>query len=169
MSTRATPRFTMQLAVLSQPAGVDGVRTVARSKMTVQQVFQPGGKVSNALLTGTATAATGSVTCADADFTTGTTVLTIGPYTLTSNVEYVTGTAAQTATALAAAVARLPEFGATVDGGDNTKVNVTGPFGPDGGKMVLKVMYNGSVVNFTLAPTTGFFAVGGPIVGPPTF
>jgi len=169
MGTTASPAFSLQVAVLSQPAGVDSTRTIERSRYTVQQVHTAGGRVANALLMGPPSVSTGSIKCADADFTTGDAEITLGKYTLISNVEYATGTAAQTATALAASISRLPEFTGTVDGGDNTKVNVTGPMGPVGGTVVLKTVYTGTVTNYTLVPTTGTLAVGGPYVGPPTF
>ena len=164
-----SPRFQLQLAVLSQPAGVDGVRTIARNKMTVQQVQDATGKFHNGLLTGTVTASAGSITCADADFTTGVAELTLGSYKLFSNVEYATGTAAQTATALTAAINNLQDFSAEVDGGDNTKVNVSGPTGLEGQAVPFKVLYTGSKTNYTLSPATGILTRGQPYLGPPTF
>lgn len=167
--TYATKKQTIQVVNLEQQADVEGVVTKKRAKITWSQVHQPGGKVSNALLTGAVAGATCSITCSDADFTTGTAVLHLGPYKITSNTEYTTGNAATTATNLAAALNRLPEFSAVVNGGDNTQVDVTGPGGPVGHGITFKVVYNGSKTNYTLSPTTGTMTVGGPAITGPTF
>lgn len=112
----------------------------------------------------TPVAATGTVEVVDNDFTASAT-LYLGPYVITSNVDYTPGgTTDLTATALAAAIDALPEFAAVAVG---SLVTITGPFGPTGNDLRFEDIYAGVVANFTLAPTDGSLTSGEPFIGPP--
>lgn len=102
-----------------------------------------------------------SLVVADDDFTTGIAVIFLGDYTLTSDVDYVTGGgAAVTAANLAAAIDTLPGFNATVSAG--TQVDIEYVIGP-ANQVDFSVVYYGTIENFTpVTPTTGEMGNGGP-------
>jgi len=109
-------------------------------------------------------ASTGTVTVGNNTFTAQAT-LYLGPYTITSNVDFTPGgTTALTATALAAAISALPEFSASAA---LSVVTITGPFGPMGNELRFEDIYAGSIANYTLSPTDGSLSSGEPFIGPP--
>jgi len=107
-------------------------------------------------------AATGTITVL-ADAWTGPTTVHLGPYVLTSDVDYATGGGVGgVATALAAAISALPGYSATPAG---AVVSVTGLFGVQGNEAVFYA--DGSTPqNFTFAPTTDTMAGAEPFRGP---
>lgn len=106
--------------------------------------------------------ATGTVTVAGNTFA-GPTTLQLGPYTLTSGVEFAVGaTANDTATNLQGAIDALPGYSASVLA---PVVTVTGPFGVIGNEAAFKAG-GASPSNFTLSPDTGVLSGGDPSLGP---
>lgn len=181
----AQPKFKMLVANLtrgSDPSRNSGGNPVKARMGFEQQLFQdiprgpeasrvwkrssPGVSTYTGLLTGSPpVGVTGTVTVVDNDFSSAAT-LTLGLYTVTSGEDFTVGGGVNlTATALAAAVDGLPGFTAVAV---LAVVTITGPFGPDGNDLVLEVAYTGSIANYTLSPTDGFFSGGVPDVGPPT-
>lgn len=133
------------------------------SKFRLQIARTADNRYAHGILTGTITPSTATVTVADNDFS-DEAILTIGDFTLRSGVEYVVGgSAAATATNIAAAISNLPGFSAVDVGSD---VNISGPESLNSGECVLEAQYQGAVVNFTLSPTGGFFNPGGQTIGP---
>lgn len=128
----------------------------------------PGIHTQQGLLQYTASpvpvATTAVIVVASNDFT-AKAKLCVGPYTITSGDDFTPGgDTAATAVTLAAAIDALPDFSATVGG---STVTVRGPAGPNGNDTKFKAVYSGTVQNYTLTPTTGYFAGGEPIIGPP--
>jgi hypothetical protein len=119
-----------------------------------------------ALLAGAISPKVASLTVANDDFTTGTTVITLGDFTLTSDIDYVTGGgAAVTAANLAAAITALPGFTATVPAG--AQVDIEYGYGP-ANQVDFNILYNGTITNFTpVTPDTGLMDNGGPNFAPP--
>jgi len=72
------------------------------------------------------------------------------------------------ATALATAIARIPEFSTTTVGGaGNTTVFINGPTGPDGGTYPFRIFQNSLTLFTSITPSKGYLAVGAPtITGP---
>jgi hypothetical protein len=96
----------------------------------------------------------------------GPTSLILGEFTLTTNVDFVVdpASAANTATALAAAIANLPGYAAAPAGAN---VNLQGPVGVQGNE--IKFRSEGiSAGNFTLTPAGGALTGAEPEIGPPT-
>ena len=181
----AQPKFKMLVANLtrgSDPSRNTGGNPVKARTGFEHQLFQdiprgpeasrvwkrssPGVSSYMGLLTGSPpVGVTGTVTVVNNDFS-ASAMLTMGLYTVTSGEDFTVGGGVNaTATALAAAISGLPGFAAVAVG---PAVTITGPFGPDGNDLVLEAHYAGSVVNYTLSPTDGFFSGGVPDVGPPT-
>jgi hypothetical protein len=102
----------------------------------------------------------GTLTVADDDFTTGVAVLYLGDFTLTSDVDYVTGAgAATTAANLAAAITPLFGFVASAVGADVTINYTAGP----ADIVPFRVVYYGTKTNFVpVTPNDGFLGNGGP-------
>lgn len=108
---------------------------------------------------GVGTPSTGTITV-DSNTFTFPAVTYLGPHTLTSGVDYaVGGSAAATATNLAAAIDNLPGFAATPAGAD---VDIEGPLGPQS-----ITFRSEDLANFTLDPPSGLLASGDPVIGPP--
>jgi hypothetical protein len=114
------------------------------------------------LMVGTPAAKTATLTVADNDFSTGTAIITLGDYTLTSNVDYaVDAVLANTASNIAAAITALPGFQATALAGVVTILYTIGP----ADLVDFSVVYYGTKTNFTLTPTDGLMGNGGPHFG----
>lgn len=108
--------------------------------------------------------AQGSIIVSNNDFT-NRAILDLGGYTLISNEHYtVAGTAADTATNIAASISQLFGFSASNIG---ATISVVGPFGPDGNDISFDASYEGSIQNFSLTPTDGSLHRGEPTIGPP--
>ncbi len=108
--------------------------------------------------------ASGTVTVASNVFTLPAT-LRLGEFVLVSGEAFtVAGTAADSATALAAAIDMLPGFSAAAVG---ALITITGPSGPNGNAVLFDAVYAGAVQNYTLAPTSGHLTGGEPSIGPP--
>ena len=177
--------YTMLVANLRQGSdpskGVSGNPTKVRTGFTVQhcpQIARPGNEPSEpgdpstpglttqmGRMTGSPTAATGTITVANNDFT-AKAVLYLGPYTVTSGEDFtVGGSTALTAVALAAAIDGLPGFSASPSGSD-VDVTVMGSLG--GNDLQFEALFLAAITNYTLSPTTGRFSGGLPALGPPT-
>lgn len=119
-----------------------------------------------ALIDGAIAPKVASLTVDDNDFTTGTAVITLGDYTLTSGVDYVPGgTTAVTAANIAAAISTLPGFTATVPAG--SQVDIEYVYGP-ANQVDFSITYYGTILNFDpVDPTDGFMGNGGPNFAPP--
>jgi hypothetical protein len=128
------------------------------------QIIYGARKNQNGLLSGNAASSTFTITVADNDFSDDA-FLYLGPHLIISGVHFtVGGTAALTAAALATCIDNLPGFSATDNVAD---VEISGPLGPIGGTIKVRAKYSGSIINYTLDPSNGFFNVGGPYIGPP--
>lgn len=139
------------------------------TRSQVEDPSAPGLHSHQGLLTYTTSpipvASSGTITVADNDFSDEAT-LNLGDYVLVSGEDYTPGgTTALTAAAIGAAIEALPEFSASVVG---STVTVSGPFGPTGNDLLFEALYRGSVQNFTLDPTDGYFDGAEPTIGPPT-
>jgi len=141
----------------------------SRQGVTYQVVgFGDGGahaQNANARIGGTAGPKTASFTVDDNDFSTGPAVLTLGPFEVISNVDYVVGSSdAVTATNIAAAISNLAGFSATAN---LAVVSVEYDIGP-ADIVDFSVVHHGTIENLTpLTPATGTMANGGPgIVAP---
>lgn len=174
------PAFTMLVANIQ--GGSDpgrGTPTIKLRKGFRQQIFteipvsagisksngaSPGVSSRLGLLTGTPTGVNVTVTVDDNDFTYPA-VLFIGDYVLTSGEDYIVGgTTSDTATALAAAIDGCTKFTATAIG---SAVQITGPANPNVNNQMFLARYEGSIANFTLSETTGWFTGASPVLGPP--
>lgn len=111
------------------------------------------------------TPATGQITVANNDFSTGRAFILLGDFKLISNIDFIPGANVNaTAVAIAAAVSNLPGYTGTPAGAVVQIDYLTGP----SDQITLGVRHYGSVVNFTpLVPATGEMAVGWPRIGPP--
>lgn len=104
-----------------------------------------------------------TITVADNDFSFAA-VLYLGSYSITSGVDYAVGVDTDTtAAALAAAINALPAFTATAL---LSVVSVVGPTTTNANNMQFVALYRGTIANYTLSPTTGYFSGGEPTVGP---
>lgn len=105
-----------------------------------------------------------SFVVANNNFGTGIVVISLGKYTLTSNVDYVIGAStAATAANIASAIDFFPGFHASVSAG--SQVDITYTLGP-ANQVPFIITYYGTVENFTLvSPDTGEMASGGPNFG----
>lgn len=105
-----------------------------------------------------------SLVVANNNFGTGIVVISLGEYTLTSNVDYVIGAStAATAANIASAIGFFPGFHASVSAG--SQVDITYTLGP-ANQVPFTIMYYGTVENFTpVSPGTGEMASGGPNFG----
>lgn len=160
-----TTPFTILVANHNGQVDAKGNRIEIRQGFRQQGINTNVGQSFLGILEGTIAPSTGEVVVANNDFSTGKTKLTLGIYELIADEHYVVaGTTADTAVNLTAAIENLPEFSATVLG---STVSIEGPNGPNGGNEVFKVLYTGTVVNFTMTPTEGTLTVGGPIVAGP--
>lgn len=160
-----TAPFTVLVANHSGQVDSKGNRVEIRQGFQQQQVLSEPGQNYHALLTGAPAASTGEVVVADNDFTTGQAILFLGEFKLINGEQYTPGgSTALTATALAAAIDNLDGFSASAA---VSTVTITGPLGPTGGNVLFKVLYTGTVANFTLTPTDGTLTVGGPTLAGP--
>ena len=118
------------------------------------------------LVGATVAPATGSLTVANNDFSTGRAEIRLGNFRLTSNVDFVPGINVQaTAVVIAAAISRLFGFAATAPGAG--VVNIQYQSGP-ADRIQFEVIHYGTITNFTpLDPTTGILTYGSPAVGAP--
>lgn len=106
---------------------------------------------------GAVTSNSGTITVADNDFTDGS-YLVLGDNTLWPYRDYTPGAnAGATATAIAAAINRLPNYTATA----NLTVVSVG-YDPSGDVVEFRSIRLGTVTNFTLSPTTGSLTLGNP-------
>jgi len=164
--TKVNRPFSILVANLSGQFDGNGKPIPTRMGFTQQLVNNNPNQLQMGLLTGAPAPATATIVVIDNDFTTGAAKLTIGEFELESGIHYTPGgTLNATAIALAAAINNLPEYTAPIPGA--ATVDVSGPTGPDGGFIEFDVYYEGTKTNFTLAPTTGFFDDGAPVVGSP--
>ena len=143
---------------------------VSRSTGSLRELEpqSPGINTNTGLLTwSTATtpvAASGTLTVISNDFTDAA-VVYLGPYTITSNVDFTPGgNVNATATAIAGAINGLEGFTASALG---AVVTVSGPFGLVGGDQVFRALFEGAFINYTLSPTNGYLSGAEPYIGPP--
>ena len=163
--TRVSRPFTILVANLTGQYDANGNPIKQRTGFQEQLVNDLSNQMQMGLLTGPPAPATAEITVVDNDFTTGAANLYIGEYELVSGVHYTPGgTVALTAAALATAIDNLPGFSASDLG---AVVSILGPYGPDGDSVTFNVVYDGTVANFTMLPTTEYMALGAPNVGPP--
>lgn len=147
-----------------------GAPTLLRSTISFASItteggkFQNGAMVDNSPLTPIVSGMTGAFVVNDNDFSTGPAVFTLGPYELTSFVDYTPGAGVNaTATAVAAAISRLPGYIATAN---VATVSVERSGSCD--EVEFSVKHFGTHTNFNaLVPTTGYFQTGFPIIGAP--
>ena len=150
--------------------GVLGSPLKNRSTVTITPILMSGGRGVVGRLTPvvpgvTPNAATGMITVVDNDFTTGSAEVILGDYHLLSYIDfYPDAILANTAIALAAAINRFPGFRASISAPG--VVLVRGEPGDDD-QIVFEARYFGTKTNFALSPTSGFFTVGSPVLGPP--
>jgi len=132
-----------------------------RSVITQQRLSLSNTTWGTGLITSAVDApCTATITVADNDFSTGAVELHLDDHLLVSGVHYAIGASAtDTAHNLAAAITNLHGFNATHLLG---VVSITGPVGPDGGTIELKVLHRGTILNVTYTP----FVVGQPRLGP---
>jgi len=165
--TTLSPPFQVLVANFTGESDSKGNPIKARTQFKEQWVYGIGDINRIGLLgdfSGIANA-TASITVSDNDFSTGTAVLTLDGNEILAGTHFTVGaSASDTATNLAAVINALDGFIATSAA---ALVSVVGPTGPDGGNIILKSIYLGSITNYTLSPTTGYMAAGGPLVGPP--
>lgn len=127
-----------------------------------------GAGVRQGLLTsavdGVPVASTGTIEVVDNDFSAAATLL-IGPYSVTSGVDYTVGASeADTATAIAAAIDALPGLSSSAT---LATLTIDGPPGLEGVGYRFGVVYAGVIQNFTLTPDDGALSGAEPYVGPP--
>tara|TARA_Y100000389_G_scaffold193742_1_gene222849 strand:+ start:1272 stop:1838 length:567 start_codon:yes stop_codon:yes gene_type:complete len=175
--------FTMIVGALKQGSdpslGSSGNPVVALSTYTRQSFPEIPGRGPNCtypgikgtttrtgLLTGSSTAATGSITVNGTTAILGVTTIHLGEYTLTSGVEFTVDPAsgANTATSLATAIAKLDGYGATPAG---AVVNITGPVGVLGNEVSFRAG-GVSPYLFVFSPVNGSMGSAQPTIGPPT-
>jgi hypothetical protein len=128
----------------------------------------PGAGVRQGLLAaavnGVPVACTGSIEVLDNDFSAAAT-LYVGPYSVTSGVDYTVGASeADTATALAAAIDALPGLSSVAT---LATLTVDGPPGLQGIGYRFRAVYAGDVQNFALTPDDGALSGAEPYIGPP--
>lgn len=147
--------------------GLIGMPTPIRNTVRFGVITGEGGSFKNGWMNAGfagVTPSTGQFTVADNDFTTGITLLVLGEYQLIANVDYIPGVGVNaTATAVAAAIARLPGFGATANGAD-VEVTWEGPID----EVDFYSIHYGIIENFTpFVPATGFLGMGRPSISAP--
>jgi len=137
-----------------------------RTKFTEQLVYQheeSGNTVGR--LSGSVSNSTGTLTISDNDFSTGVSKILLGDYKFLSGVHFAQGVDADaTATTIASMINNLPEFSASAN---TNVVTITGLSGPFSDKIPFQVFYYGTIVNFTLVPTTKYLTGGGPGITAP--
>ena len=175
-NVRAGKSFKTLVAGISSPSdpsqGINS--TVDRRAVTQQQISTGGGRHVNALITGSTSGATGTITVADNNFTTGLlgaaaasrSELHIGEHVLIADHHFTAhGEAlADIADNIVAAINNLPGFSAASDGVDT--VTVTGPSGPS--RTVFDKVEKAEATNFTLSPTDGYLTLTGTTIGAPS-
>jgi len=150
--------------------GVLGSPIKDRSTVTITPILMDGGRGVVGRLTPvvpgvTPTMSTGTITVADNDFTTGSAEVILGDYHLLSYIDFQPAVLlADTAIALAAAINRFPGFRASISA---PGVIVVRGMNGDDDQVAFEVRHFGTHTNFTLSPTSGFFTVGSPVLGPP--
>ena len=160
------------LLVRSYPYGTDPASplpmpTPSRTAVTLGAMSRNGrrsnGRVSDSALGGTPV--NGTFVVADNDFSTGRAVIHVGDYEVVSNVDFAPGVGVnQTATAVAAAINRLPGFAAVAA---VATVSVTWSDGPFD-EVDFYALHFGTHTNFTpFTPATGLMAVGRPTIVAP--
>lgn len=165
MKLYPTAPFTVLVANHTGQVNAKGNRVEIRRGFRQQQVLTYPGQDYQALLTGTPSGSTGQLVVADNDFTTGMAILTLGDYEIVNGEQYTPGgTTDLTAAAIAGAIDNLDGFSAIAVA---STVTITGPLGPNGDFIDFKVLYSGTVENFTLTPDDGTLTVGGPTLAGP--
>lgn len=174
--------FTMIVGALKQGSdpslGPSGNPVVAISTYTVQSFPEIPGRGPDCtypgirgttsrlgLLTGSPTAATGTITVNGTPAILGATTIQLGEHILTSGVEFTVDPAsgANTATSLATAIGNLDGYTASPAG---TVVNVTGPVGVLGNEVTFRAG-GVSPYLFVFAPADSMGSAQ-PTIGPPT-
>jgi hypothetical protein len=153
------PLNTPHAHVVATPLGTDFVGLVA--------VIPGIAGNSIALVTNTATEVFLShTTLLGGGQSAGSSALQVGQFSLVTGVHWntVPGDAALSAVQLAASIERLPGYSATPVA---DTVTVIGPMGMNDADLQFKALYQGTAVNFTLVPNTGFLGGGAPRLGPP--
>lgn len=170
--TRVSKGFTVLVANLSGQLDVQGNPVKLRTGFEEQLVsFQNSEGHVNTLIGRLDTslgfiASTGTITVVDNDFTTGDTTIYLGEYELIAGIHFVVGADVNaTSVVIAAAIDNLPGFSATVAA---PVVTVIGPTGPDSDQIEFSVVYEGTITNYTFAPTSGNLTAGTPSVSSPT-
>ena len=182
-SVTAQKPFTMIVGALKQGSdpsrGPSGNPVVAISTYTRQSFPEIPGRGADStypgikgttsrlgLLTGAATAATGTITVNATPAILGVTTVHLGEYVLTSDVEFTVDPASggNTATSLATAIAKLDGYGATPAG---AVVSVTGPVGVLGNEASFRAS-GVSPYLFVFSPVGGSMGDAQPTIGPPT-
>lgn len=152
----------MSRKIIAQPPYTLLVGHRDKAGFRMQHITTADSNTSHALLEGDITPSEATVTIADNDFTDSAT-LYVGDFTLTSDVHWVAGgSAAASATALAAAIDNLPDFTASAVGAE---ITIVGPNSLPEGTCRLEANYSAAITNFTLTPSDGFFAPGGQTIG----
>ena len=147
--------------------GLIGAPTPIRNTMRFGVITGEGGYAKNGWMNAGAAGpipSAGEFTVADNDFTTGIALLVLGEYKLIANVDFIPGIGVNaTATAVAAAISRLPGFGATSNG-PLVQVTWDGPVD----EVEFYAIHYGTVVNFDpFDPVTGFIGMGRPAISAP--
>lgn len=161
-----------QMLVQTYPHGTDPSRPGAwgqplpiRKTVTMGPIFNSAGAVANGMLitpiTGHVTAV-GSFVVADNTFP-AVVELLLSDHRLINNFDYAIGAlAANTATNIAAAISKLPNFSATAGG-----ATVTIRYAKQADDVVFKAIHHGAVSSFTTFSGAGFLTQGVPISGAP--
>lgn len=166
---RATAPTTILVANLTGQLDADGNPVKARTGFTHQHIMGDRGRfAARGLVVGgdTPAPATATLTVVDNDFSTGDALLYLGAYELVSALHYaIGGDVNVTATNIAAAIDNLEEFAAVAAG---PVVSIDGPVGLAGTEVTLEAVFEGTIANYTLAPTFGLMTEGSPHFGTPT-
>lgn len=158
--------FTMLVGHNATPADAVGTYPPRlRTTITSGVVVTGNGRGVNGRIAGAAAFQTGTITVNNNTFGNGRVVLTLGNHQLISGLDYEIGAGVNaTATNMAAAINRLPDYSAPAPGAAIVTVSY------ESGSTDLvdfRVIHYGTVVNLLLGPTTGFLGGGGPsITGP---
>lgn len=168
--TRTAGGFTLH--VQTYPYGTDPTRAgiwgkppPLRSTVTLGPIHDAKGAFANGMMVTPITGyvpATGSFVVADNTFP-AVAELLIGDYRLLNNFDYAIGVGVnQTATNIAAAISRLPNFSASAVG-----ATVTVRCFQQADEVVFKAIHHGAVVSFDTFTGNGFLTRGVPQAGAP--
>jgi hypothetical protein len=174
MTTNVRSQGTFKHLVRTYQYGVEwchhgalGRPVVQRNTVTMSPIHSDGGHATNARWTkapGLYAGATGTLTVADNDFTTGRTEIVLGEYRLQDTIDYAVGADEDaTATNIAAAISTLPGWSALAV---LHVVSIT--YAQSAVGVEFRAASYGTVTNFTpLVPATGYLTLGNPTIGPP--